>query len=252
METVINHERSLGRQVFDVSEKNLGYDVTSLDLASGELRLIEVKGLAAETGIIRLTPNEKRVAEDRRDCYWLYVVTNCADSAVLQAPITDPAAPRLARGQAGGPLLSVGGRLEPADRIHRAEAATILRSRADDPARMQAPRRGRFPDRRRIEARGAGEIAQAAPVPRLYIFGGRAGRWRPAERCCWRSYCPIRAILIAQKILRRRRVIFCGRRRASSVTAMRNCVRRCSGSSASSPIGTCRQYRISRCWSWRL
>ena len=81
METVINHERSLGRQVFDVSEKNLGYDVTSLDLESGELRLIEVKGLAGETGIIRLTPNEKRVAEDRRDCYWLYVVTNCADSA---------------------------------------------------------------------------------------------------------------------------------------------------------------------------
>jgi hypothetical protein len=68
METVINHERSLGRQVFDVSEKNLGYDVTSLDLESGELRLIEVKGLAAETGIIRLTPNESRSAEDRRDC----------------------------------------------------------------------------------------------------------------------------------------------------------------------------------------
>jgi flagellar motility protein MotE (MotC chaperone) len=91
METVINHERSLGRQVFDISEKNLGYDVTSLDLESGELRLIEVKGLAAETGVIRLTPNEKRVAEDRRDCYWLYVVTNCADSAVLQAQITHPA-----------------------------------------------------------------------------------------------------------------------------------------------------------------
>jgi uncharacterized protein DUF3883 len=92
MEAVINHERSLGRQVFDVSEKNLGYDVTSLDLESGELRLIEVKGLAAETGIIRLTPNEKRVAEDRRDCYWLYVVTNCADAVILQAPVADPAA----------------------------------------------------------------------------------------------------------------------------------------------------------------
>ena len=89
---MINHERSLGRQVFDVSEKNLGYDVTSLDLESGELRLIEVKGLAAETGVIRLTPNEKRVAEDRRDCYWLYVVTNCADAAVLQEPRADPAA----------------------------------------------------------------------------------------------------------------------------------------------------------------
>ena len=65
--------------------------MTCLDLESGELRLIEVKGLGAETGIIRLTPNEKRVAEDRRDCYWLYVVTNCAASPVLQEPVADPA-----------------------------------------------------------------------------------------------------------------------------------------------------------------
>jgi hypothetical protein len=88
METVINHERSLGRQAFDVSEKNLGYDVTSLDLESGELRLIEVKGLGTETGIIRLTPTEKRVAEDRRDCYWLYVVTNCKRLAEVDFPIS--------------------------------------------------------------------------------------------------------------------------------------------------------------------
>ena len=39
--------------------------MTSLDLQSGELRLIEVKGLAAATGSILLTPNERRVAEDR-------------------------------------------------------------------------------------------------------------------------------------------------------------------------------------------
>ena len=36
---------------------------------------MEVKGLAGETGTILLSPNERRVAEDRRDCYWLYVVT---------------------------------------------------------------------------------------------------------------------------------------------------------------------------------
>jgi len=77
--------------VYDVHEKNLGYDLTSLDLNSGELRLIEVKGLGAEIGTILLTPNERRVAEDRRDCYWLYVVTNCADQPLLQAPIRDPA-----------------------------------------------------------------------------------------------------------------------------------------------------------------
>ncbi|MGE5551793.1 MAG: helicase-related protein [Bacteroidota bacterium] len=85
------YERSQGRQVFDVHEKNLSYDITSLDLNSGELRLIEVKGLAAASGTILLTPNERRVAEDRRDCYWLYVVTNCGAKPELQEPIKDPA-----------------------------------------------------------------------------------------------------------------------------------------------------------------
>jgi superfamily II DNA or RNA helicase len=91
MRVVMEHERAQGRQVYDVSEKNLGYDVTSLDLASGELRLIEVKGLGAASGTILLTPNERRVAEDRPDCFWLYVVTNCDDAARLQEPIRNPA-----------------------------------------------------------------------------------------------------------------------------------------------------------------
>jgi len=91
MRVVMEYEQARGRQVYDVHEKNLGYDVTSLDLNSGELRLIEVKGLAAAAGSILLTPNERRVAEDRRDCYWLYVVTNCAADPVLQEPLKDPA-----------------------------------------------------------------------------------------------------------------------------------------------------------------
>jgi superfamily II DNA or RNA helicase len=91
MRIVMEYERSQGRQVYDVHEKNLGYDVTSLDVNSGQLRLIEVKGLAAAAGTILLTPNERRVAEDRRDCYWLYVVTNCAGKPQLQDPIKDPA-----------------------------------------------------------------------------------------------------------------------------------------------------------------
>ena len=91
MRVVMEHEEAQGRQVYDVHEKNLGYDITSLDLNSGELRLIEVKGLGAETGTILLTPNERRVAEDRRDCYWLYIVTNCADTPTLQEPVKDPA-----------------------------------------------------------------------------------------------------------------------------------------------------------------
>ncbi len=91
MRVVMDHEAARGCQVYDVHEKNLGYDLTSLDLQSGELRLIEVKGLAATTGSILLTPNERRVAEDRRDCYWLYVVTGCAGDPTLQEPIRDPA-----------------------------------------------------------------------------------------------------------------------------------------------------------------
>ncbi len=91
MRVVMEYERSQGRQVYDVHEKNLGYDVTSLDVNSGQLRLIEVKGLAHVTGTILLTPNERRVAEDRRDCYWLYVVTNCGAKPQLQEPIKDPA-----------------------------------------------------------------------------------------------------------------------------------------------------------------
>ena len=91
MRVVMEYEAEQGRQVCDVHEKNLGYDVTSLDVKSGELRLIEVKGLAAASGTILLTPNERRVAEDRRDCYWLYVVTNCASEPQLQEPIRDPA-----------------------------------------------------------------------------------------------------------------------------------------------------------------
>ncbi len=91
MRVVMEHEAKLGRQVYDVHEKDLGYDVTSLDLSSGELRLIEVKGLATSTGTIILTPNERRVAEDRPDCFWLYVVTDCKTAPVLQEPIRDPA-----------------------------------------------------------------------------------------------------------------------------------------------------------------
>jgi hypothetical protein len=91
MRVVMEHERAQGRQVYDVHDKNLGYDIISLDLNSGELRLIEVKGIGAADGSVLLTPNERRVAEDRRDCYWLYVVTHCKTTPRLREPIRDPA-----------------------------------------------------------------------------------------------------------------------------------------------------------------
>ena len=91
MQVAMEYEKEKGRQVHDVHEKNFGYDLTSLDVSSGELRLIEVKGIGESAGNVLLTPNEKRVAEDRRDCYWLYVVTDCKSEPQLQGPIKDPA-----------------------------------------------------------------------------------------------------------------------------------------------------------------
>jgi hypothetical protein len=91
MRVAMEYERAAGRSAEDVSARNLGYDISSLEPRGGELRLIEVKGLAGPTGTILLTPNERRVAEDRRDCFWLYVVTDCATSPTLQEPVRDPA-----------------------------------------------------------------------------------------------------------------------------------------------------------------
>jgi hypothetical protein len=90
MQFVMDAERSQGRQVYDVHERNLGYDVTSLDVNTGELRLIEVKGIAAAAGAVMLSPHELEVAQDRRDCFWLYVVTNCGTQPTLQM-IANPA-----------------------------------------------------------------------------------------------------------------------------------------------------------------
>ncbi len=50
-----------------------------------------MKGIGAATGTVLLTPNERRVAEDRRDCFWLYVVTNCKAEPKLEPPVKDPA-----------------------------------------------------------------------------------------------------------------------------------------------------------------
>lgn len=49
------------------------------------------RGWLPPAGTILLTPNERRVAEDRPDCYWLYVVTDCRRAPVLREPIHDPA-----------------------------------------------------------------------------------------------------------------------------------------------------------------
>lgn len=91
MDYVIDYEKKEQRVPEDVSELDLGYDIRSIDPRSGELRLIEVKGLSAEDGNVLLTPNEHLVAQDRPDCYWLYVVTKCKTGNPVLRKRFDPA-----------------------------------------------------------------------------------------------------------------------------------------------------------------
>lgn len=91
VEAVIAFEKARGCNIEDVQSANVGFDLRSLHPQTGENRLIEVKGIGAARGMICLSPNEKRVAEDRPDLYWLYVVTNCDTVPELQDPIPNPA-----------------------------------------------------------------------------------------------------------------------------------------------------------------
>ena len=56
------------------------------------MRSKKSKGIAASEGSILLTPNEHRVAEDRRDCYWLYAVVDCSTQKPQLIIEKDPAA----------------------------------------------------------------------------------------------------------------------------------------------------------------
>jgi hypothetical protein len=55
------------------------------------LRFPFTVSIGAATGAIFLSPNEKRVAEDRPDLYWLYIVTHCDTAPKIQEPIKNPA-----------------------------------------------------------------------------------------------------------------------------------------------------------------
>ena len=91
MEAVVAYEEARGCKVEDVHEQNLGYDLRSMHKETGDPRLIEVKGIGAATGTVCLTPNEKRMAEDRPDVFWLYIVTDCNTNPTVREPIPDPA-----------------------------------------------------------------------------------------------------------------------------------------------------------------
>jgi len=72
MNYVMEHEFKKGRKPVDVSEKDLGWDITSV-IEDGTIRRIEVKSRSS-TGKVALTINEMFKARRFKEEYYLYVV----------------------------------------------------------------------------------------------------------------------------------------------------------------------------------
>lgn len=87
METAMQYERDHGRNPIDVSEENIGYDIRSV-ATDGTKRYIEVKGRAATDGVM-LSENERNRLQQLGSRAWLYIITNCKTTPLLNI-INDP------------------------------------------------------------------------------------------------------------------------------------------------------------------
>ncbi len=75
MAAVATAEEALGFTVEDVSKQNgLGYDLTSLDPATGTQRLLEVKGLRPGADLVTLMRSEVIAGLNRPDLWFLVIV----------------------------------------------------------------------------------------------------------------------------------------------------------------------------------
>lgn len=88
MQVVMDYETSMGRESQDVSKDNVGYDIKSIS-ADGTKRYIEVKGRSGTDGVM-LSENEMNRLSQLGIKAWLYIVTNCSTSPILNI-INDPA-----------------------------------------------------------------------------------------------------------------------------------------------------------------
>ena len=89
MKVAMDYETVHGRNVEDVSNENVGYDVKSID-GSGNKRYIEVKGRAGTDGVM-LSENEMNRLAQLGSRAWLYIVTECRGKSPLLNIINDPA-----------------------------------------------------------------------------------------------------------------------------------------------------------------
>uniref|UniRef100_A0A7J3X631 DUF3883 domain-containing protein n=1 Tax=Thermofilum pendens TaxID=2269 RepID=A0A7J3X631_THEPE len=89
MRMALEYERSQGREPVDVSSGE-HFDILSRDPRTGEVRYIEVKGLAGPSLLAELSEAEYRVALEKRDRYWLYIVCNIAKGEPQLVAVQDP------------------------------------------------------------------------------------------------------------------------------------------------------------------
>ena len=90
MAAVMEAERRLGHSPQDVSAAKVGYDIESRDGTTGRLRLIEVKGRAADADTVTVTKNEILTALNRPQDYILAIVRVGADGAATPRYVREP------------------------------------------------------------------------------------------------------------------------------------------------------------------
>jgi superfamily II DNA or RNA helicase len=77
--------------VDDRQTAGVGYDLFARHRRTGEVRLVEVKGLEGDLAPITLEQHEWAQAQQRRDDYWLYVVAHCAERPRVVIRVHNPA-----------------------------------------------------------------------------------------------------------------------------------------------------------------
>ena len=188
MRTVIEYERAQGRQVTEVHDKNRGYDLTSLDRRSGELRLIEVKGLAGLKGD---GPTHAQGMPRRGGPRRLLLALRrheLRDLAPTSGADQGPRPLRVTRDRQGGALLPVGGCVNPADAGARRLGAVWRKGRCAESGFGRVPQGRKLPHG---NARLRRHVLALREVPRFrlrmvdqMVQAARSGRQHIAEGSC--------------------------------------------------------------------
>ena len=89
-EIVMERERQLGYEPRDVEFERLGYDIESIDRATGTIRFIEVKGRTETATTITVTKNEILYSLNNPDHYVLAIISFAEDGSHVATYLKSP------------------------------------------------------------------------------------------------------------------------------------------------------------------